>query len=168
MWIESPKTAQNIIDSAKGYGRDFTAQELTNLLEEKNAELKSFYNRAPAAQQAAVQSGAPEAVVKAQRDTIARTLYNFLDLENKGAGPASIQMRYGAIQKLEEAAQSRANAIAREQPVSNAATAVKLGQAAGKLIKLDPAAAVKTWQGSDSLIRRAFANIEPDGVHPQP
>jgi hypothetical protein len=77
-------------------------------------------------------------------------------------------MRYGGIQQLEEAAQARANAIAREQPVSPAATLVKLGQAAGKAIKLDPAAAVKTWQGSDSLIRRAFANIDPDGVHPTP
>jgi hypothetical protein len=168
MWIESPELAQKVLDSVKGYARDFTAPELANVLEQKNGELASFYNRAPGAQAAAVQSGAPEAVVKAQRDAVARILYDFIDPENKGAGPAAIQRRYGAIQELEEAAQARANAIAREKAVSTAASGVKLAQAAGKLIKLDPEAAVRTWQGSDSLIRRAFANIDPDGVHPTP
>jgi hypothetical protein len=168
MWIENPKLAQSIIDSAKGYAADLTADKLARILEEKNGELNAFYNRAQSAQQAAVQSGAPEAVVKAQRDAAAAVLYNFLDPENKGAGPRLIQRRYGAMLELEEAAQARANAIAREQPVSQAGKAVKVAQAAGQAIKLDPEKALHTFAGSDSLIRRALANVDPNGVYPEP
>lgn len=168
MWIENPKMAQSIIDSAKGYATDLTADKLARILEEKNGELNSFYNRAPSAQQAAVQSGAPEAVVKAQRDSAAAVLYDFLDPDNKGAGPRAIQRRYGAMLELEEAAQARANAIAREQPVSKAGKLVKMGEAAGQLMKLDPEKAAHTWAGSDSLIRRALANTDPNGVYPEP
>lgn len=168
MWIENPKLAQSIIDSAKGYAADLTAEKLARILEEKNGELNSFYNRAQSAQQAAVQSGAPEAVVKAQRDSAAAILYDFLDPANKGAGPRLIQRRYGAIQELEEAAQARANAIAREKAVSPAGKVVDIAQGAGQLLKLDPEKAFHTWAGSDSLIRRALANTDADGVYPEP
>ena len=64
---------------------------MRGLLKEKNAELNAFYSRAEGKQQAAVTSGKPEAVVKAQRDALAESLYNALDPTNAGAGPRQIQ-----------------------------------------------------------------------------
>jgi hypothetical protein len=188
MWTENPEMAQKIIDGAKGYSQDYTGQRLAKVLEEKNGELNSFYRRAPGAQQAAVQSGAPEAVVKAQRDAAANTLYNFLDPENKGAGPRNIQTRWGIMDDLEDAAYARRNPILREQAVSPGERAMDIGKAAlsgigktavgakiagpfGALLGAgdtvaDVSAAMRGK--SDALIRRAFANIEPDGVYVQP
>jgi hypothetical protein len=168
MWIENPDLAHKIIGSAKGYGQLFNVADLEKLLIEKNGELDSFYNQAPGTQLAAVQSGAPKAVVKAQRDSIASLLYNALDPENSGAGPREIQRRYGAITELEDAANRRVNAIDREQSVSPAGKMLKISQSAGKAVKLDFEGAVDKLGGSDSLIRRAFANTEPGSPLPKP
>ncbi|HVW86456.1 MAG TPA: hypothetical protein VHB50_17340 [Bryobacteraceae bacterium] len=169
LWREDPQQAQRIVDTARqAYGDPLDVRTLETLLKEKNAELNAFYARAEGKQNAAVQSGSPEAVVKAQRDAIADSLYKLLDPQNEGAGPKEIQERYGAIRALEDAATRRRNSIIAEQSVSPAGKAVKVAQAAGKLAKLDPEAAVDTLGGSDSLIRRAFANTGPARPLPTP
>jgi hypothetical protein len=169
MWLEDPKTAQGLMQSvSKAYSRDFTVDQLRQLLKEKNAELSSFYDKSTGKQNATVTSGAPQAVVKAQRDAIADTLYKALDPRGQGAGPREIQARYGAMKELADAADKRTNAINAEKPVSTAgavtSTAAALADIPGKVLqgKTEEALSGVTapFRGtSDPLIKRAFANV---------
>ena len=113
---EAPSGERLIEQAHQDYG-DFTPQELRDRLTLLNQRLSSFYNRAPGAQSAAL-SDIPEAVLKAQRDAVADTLYRGLDPENEGAGPRLIQSRTGDLIDLRDAALRRNNAIVSEQPVT--------------------------------------------------
>jgi hypothetical protein len=162
---------------SRAYGRDFTVDQLRQLLREKNAELSSFYDKSTGKQQASVTSGAPQAVVKAQRDAIADTLYKALDPQGQGAAPREIQSRYGAMKELADSADKRTNAINAEKPVSPAgaatSTAAAIADIPGKVLqgKTEEALSgvLSPFRGvSDPLIRRAFANVADAPPFPMP
>jgi hypothetical protein len=178
MWLESPDQARSIADQAgRAYSRDFTVDQLRQLLKEKNAELSSFYDKATGKQQASVVSGSPQAVVKAQRDAIADTLYKTLDPQGQGAGPREIQARTGAIKEIANAAEQRRNAAIAEKPVTKAGALGKTGAALvdlpGRILHGESEAGVNNifapWRGTiDPLIAKAFDSIEPGAPYPAP
>lgn len=166
--LEDPKAAASIvsqIDDAYG-GKTFTVDKLRNLLKAKNAELDSFYDKATGKQQASVTSGSPQAVVKAQRDAIADSLYKALDPENDGAGPRLIQQQTGDMMDLRDAALRRRNAAMAEKPTSKAGAVGKMvagvADLPGKLVTGEIEEGLGNLRGSfkgtiDPLIKRAFA-----------
>lgn len=178
MWLEDPKAAQNILATAsKAYSRDFSVDQLRKILKEKNAELSSFYDKSTGKQNSTVTSGAPQAVVKAQRDAIADTLYKALDPQGQGAGPREIQSRYGAMKDLAEAADKRTNAINAEKPVSKlgaaTSTAAAIADIPGKVLHGQTEGALSgllsPFRGvSDPLIKRAFSNVGDARPFPAP
>lgn len=110
--------AQALIDQAKKDYTDFTPRELRARLAMLNQRLASFYGQSPNRQSAAL-ADIPEAVLKAQRDAVADTLYTHLDPENMGAGPRLIQSKTGDLIDLRDAAVRRQNAIVAEQPLTS-------------------------------------------------
>jgi hypothetical protein len=110
-------SAQSLIDRAGVDYSSFTPQELRDRLALLNQRLSSYYNQAPGRQTAAL-ADIPDAVLKAQRDAAADTLYRHLDPENEGAGPRLIQSRTGNLIDLRDAALRRNNAIVAEQPLT--------------------------------------------------
>jgi hypothetical protein len=173
---ENPAQAKSLLDTAtKAYGGDLTTDQLHQLLIEKNALLKSFFDKSPAAQQAAATSGIPEAVVKAQRDAIAKTLYETLDPQNGGDGPREIQARHGAIQEIAAEAEKRNLAIVAEKPVSKGGAFTSrlaaIADVPGKILQGKTEEAIsgvtKPFSGvSDPLIRRAFQGVGPAKPYP--
>lgn len=179
MQREDPASHQAILQQARqAYGgKSVGVDDLRQLLREKNAELNAFYNGSQGRQGAAVTSGAPQAVVKAQRDAIADSLYHALDPENGGAGPREIQKRTGDITNLLDAAEKRRNAIIGEKPVSQLGAVGKVGSA----IMNFPG---RLWHGqsdeafghlmhpidgpSDALIKRTFGSPGEAAPIPQP
>lgn len=110
-------SAQSLIGRAGVDYQDFTPQELRDRLSLLNQRLSSYYHQAPGKQSAAL-ADIPDAVLKAQRDAAADTLYRHLDPENEGAGPRLIQSRTGNLIDLRDAALQRNNAITAEQPLT--------------------------------------------------
>jgi hypothetical protein len=179
MWQENPQAAQAIVDEAQqAYGdKTFNVDQMRQFLKEKNADANAFYSKSTAKQQAAITSGKPEAVVKAQRDAVADSLYKALDPANNGAGPRQIQLETGDMIDVLDAAQRRKNAIIGEQPTS---TAEALGQTLGNVVSLPGRAVLgegggplssfgRAWHGtSEPLIRRAFAAVGPPRPVPLP
>ena len=100
------------------YGGNMTTDQMRTLLAEKNAELKNFYNKSQQGQAATTVAGKYEGVLKAQRDALAKHLYETLDPDNQGAGPREIQQRTGNVTELEGAAQSKRNTAIAEKPVT--------------------------------------------------
>ena len=115
---ERAAVGQKLIDQAwADHGSDFTPAELQDRLELLNKRLRSYYNGSPGQQSAAL-GDVPEAVLKAQRDAVADTLYKALDPENNGEGPRLIQARRSDALDFLEAANKRNNAIVAEQPAT--------------------------------------------------
>lgn len=179
MKMENPGQASAIIyQIRKAYGaKKLSVDQMRQLLKDKNAELDSFYDKSTGKQNSTVTSGAPQAVVKAQRDAIADTLYKALDPENQGAGPRSIQRQTGNMMELSDAATRRKNAIASEKPISKLGV---IGKRATALLDL-PGKALhgnveeglsNLFHGpagtSDPLIRRAFSAVGESKPLPTP
>jgi hypothetical protein len=177
--LENPTTAKRImkeVESAYG-GKTFTVDKYRQFLREKNAELRSFYDQATGKQQASVTSGSPQAVVKAQRDAIAKKFYSTLDPENEGAGPQAIQSQTGDLTEILDAADKRRKASLQEKPVTKIGA---LGKAAAGTAGLP----LKLAEGKfdeglsnitgafggkiDPLIRRALANAGKPEPLPRP
>jgi hypothetical protein len=109
--------AQPLIDRAAQDYSGLGPRELRSRLALINERLSPFYNKS-AAGQSQMLADIPDAVLKAQRDSIASTLYNHLDPENAGAGPRAIQSDTGNLINFRDAAARRGNAIVAEQPLS--------------------------------------------------
>lgn len=177
--LEDPGAALDIVQSANDAygGKNFSVDDMRELLKNKNAELDSFYDKSTGKQNAAIVSGKPIAVVKAQKDAIADALYKALDPQNDGAGPREIQSRTGDIMDIRDAALGRKNAAIAEKPLSMAAgygkTAARIADLPGKIVHGDieggMAAIPQAIRGTtDPLIKRAFANIGPPKPLPAP
>lgn len=179
MRLESPNQAQHLLEQTQAaYGnKTMGVDDLRTLLKEKNAELDSFYDKSAGKQQASVVSGAPQAVVKAQRDAIADALYHALDPENGGAGPREIQKRTGDVIELLDNAMRRRNAIIGEKPVSQMGSlgkfASSIANIPGKIMHGDVGGAIDSAmhpiQGpSDAMIGSAFGSPRPSAPLPLP
>ncbi len=122
--INDPRAAAILDEASRQYNRPLTADELYGLLEEKNAELKSFYSGSKEVQAAAERAGADtlksKPLLEAQARTLRGMLYQMLDPEGQGAGPAEVQGRFGALKAIEEAANARRTDIVSEHHVSPA------------------------------------------------
>ncbi len=129
--LETPDIKTAILKRAQdAYGNGVTRSvaQMRQLLKEKNAALDSFYDRATGKRIASVIDGTSEAIIKAQRDAIADSLYKALDPINEGAGPRELQAMTGHINGLLDNARWQRNAIIAEKPIS------KLG-AIGNVVK---------------------------------
>lgn len=167
---EQPAAAAQIERARLDYGKEFTPQELKARLELLNKRIDSFASQSPGKQSAAL-ADIPEAVLKAQRDATADTLYRGLDPEGQGAGPRLIQRQIGDMIELKNAALRRKNAITAEQPLS------PLDKVAGEIKKI-PKAVLPTRTGlafsdsmqgkSDPLLRKAFNAVGEPNVPPKP
>ncbi len=109
--------AQGLVDRAEMDYRNLGSREMADRLADLNKKLQSYYGKSDAGKSAAL-TDMPEAVLKAQRDAVADTLYRHLDPENEGAGPREIQSRRGDILDLMNDAKRRNNAIVAEQPTT--------------------------------------------------
>ncbi len=157
-----------------------TPNRLKVLIEEKNGELKSFYDKDPsvraAAEQAGAVSGRSQALLEAQAKALRDEYYNLLDPKNNGAGPREIQQRYGNIKALTSEANGARNSIDAE----NAGTRLgKLQDVFTSLLELPGKGATGDLKGSLSnirdiftgksnpLIERAFKNAPESSPLPQ-
>lgn len=153
-----------------------TPNRLKDLLEEKNGELKSFYDRDPAVQSAAQQAGAStgrsQALLEAQAKALRETYYNLLDPANGGAGPREVQSRYGGIKNLTSEANSKRMAVQAETAGSIGEkaqnVALDLLNIPGKAVTGDIAAPFKAIKKvvsgtTDPLVERIFKNA-PDAT----
>ena len=107
-----------LVQRARTDYQNFTPQQLRDRLALLNQRLSPFYNKSSAAQSSAL-ADIPEAVLKAQRDAVAETLYSHLDPAGAGAGPRQIQSQTGNLIDLRDAVARRGNAIQAEQPLTN-------------------------------------------------
>ena len=100
---EQPAGRGLVSRAAQDYG-DFTPEQLRTRLALLNERLSPFYKGSPATQSSAL-ADIPEAVLKAQRDAVADTLYRSIDPEGGGLNPRAIQARTGELIDLRNAAQ---------------------------------------------------------------
>jgi hypothetical protein len=156
--------ANSLIERARNDYGEFSPEALRSRLALLNERLSPFYNKSAAGQSSAL-ADIPDAVVKAQRDAVADTLYRHLDPEHSGAGPRSIQSRTGDLIDLRDAALRRQNAIVAEQsltplgelvdPLKRGARAMLPGKATG--------AGIAYAEGSEGrsipLLRKAFKAV---------
>lgn len=126
MWQEDPAMAQAIVDKTqRAYGgKNLTTDQLETFRKEKTADLKSFYDKNTGNQIASVVGGSPEAVIKAQRDTIADSLYKALDPQGQGAAPRQIQLDRSDMIDVKNAAMRRSNVAIGSKPVSKASAVI--------------------------------------------
>lgn len=167
-----------LVNRARQDYTEFTPQQLRDRLSLLNDRLSSYYSQAPGKQSAAL-ADIPDAVLKAQRDAAADTLYRHLDPENEGAGPRLIQSRTGDLMDLRDAALRRNNAIVAEQPLTPFGKIVDpIKSFAHQLLPGKANAGLAFAEGSEGrslpLLRRAFnatdenAGINSLGTLPQP
>ncbi len=168
-------SADALIERAQqDYGHDFTPQQLRDRLILLNKRYNSFASQAPGKQTAAL-ADIPEAVLKAQRDSAADTLYRHLDPEGEGAGPRLIQSKTGDLIDLKNASLRRQNAVLAEQPLTPFGKfadplkahirAMLPGKATG--------AGIAFAEGSEGrslpMMQRAFKSVnQPPNVLPKP
>lgn len=109
--------AQSLVARADMDYRNLGPREMAARKADLNKKLQSYYGKSDAGKSAAL-TDMPEAVLKAQRDAVAETLYRHLDPENEGAGPREIESRRGDILDFMNDAKRRNNAIVAEQPTT--------------------------------------------------
>lgn len=176
---ENPEMAQSAIQQIKDAyaGKNLTADELLELLGNKNGQLDSFFDKETGKQIAAAQGGTTPAIVKAQRDEIARILYNSLDPEHEGAGPRAIRSRMGHVIDMLDAANKNRVSIIKEKPVSKldaigkgiSAVANIPGKIAHGNVEEGFGKALHFKSGtSDPLIKRSFAQAGESEPIPLP
>lgn len=172
---ESSSAGRLIGQASQDYGTDFTPEQLRDRLSLLNKRMNSFYSQAPGKQSAAL-SDIPEAVLKAQRDAVADSLYKALDPEGQGEGPRLIQSRTGDLIDMKDAALRRKNAIIAEQPLTPLGKVVDPFKALVRNFLPGKAtgAGIAFAEGSEGrslpFLRRAFDSIgdEPSNVLPKP
>lgn len=125
MWQKDPEAARSIVTEAQKTwgGQSFGIGEFRQFLREYNTGLSPFYKKAPSAQAAAEATGTPTAIEKAEGNKVRELLYRYLDPENNGANPRTIQAKTGEIIGIRDAALKRNNSIIAEQPVTPAGAA---------------------------------------------
>jgi len=134
---EDPAGAASIIKQAEdayGNGSTETVDGLRQIIKEKNAELKSFYDQKTGKQTATIIAGKPMAMIEAQIAAARDALYNALDPENGGAGPREIQRRTGEIMNWRDLATNNRNSVTGEKPVTPLAGAGKSAAALAELV----------------------------------
>lgn len=185
--IQDPAAWERLSTRANTYRRDFTVEQLEDMLHTTNAELEAFYDKYPAAKRAAAAKNPETAHLVAEGQAIRDKIYQTLDTMSGGAAPRELKQRYGSLLNLEEEAMRRKNVALRQQPESLSEQIGKW-QAAGKAAKgllrmpVQPGKGlmdvVEAWgnykgsqwlkeqQTSDALIRAAFKNYErmPDAI----
>lgn len=162
--LEDPEAYAALERKAQSYDRPFTLRELKNLHQEGNKRLNGFWNASPDKQAAHLGAGLNPAVEEAKVAAIRDLRYQGLDPENNGAGPREINRRYGAVADLLNASNKRRNAVLGEQPESPFIGLREDILHNTRLIRHG----TELPKNSDGLIRRAMANVEPDGGHPSP
>lgn len=172
---ESP-AAQALIERAqRDYGHEFTPQQLRDRLKLLNERYDAFASQAPGKQSAAL-ADIPDAVLKAQRDAAANTLYRHLDPEGGGESIRPIQNLTGDLMSVRDASLRRNNAIVAEQPLTpfgKFADPIK-GAIRHMIPWRSPAAGLAFAEGSEGrslpMMRRAFKAVgdEPANVLPKP
>lgn len=168
-------SAQSLIARAQQDYGNFTPEELRARLALLNERLSPFYNKSQAAQSSAL-ADIPEAVLKAQRDAVAETLYRHLDPEGGGAGPRLIQSKTGDLIDLLKASQRRNEAIGAEQPLTPLGRIIDplKGAIRGMMPGKATGSGIAFAEGSEGrslpLIKRAFKSVgdEQPNVLPQP
>jgi hypothetical protein len=129
--VPTARRVRILQDAQNRYGGELTAQKLEQMLHEKNGELSPFYSKdegaRAAAHEAGAQNGRSMAVLEGQRNVIARSLYNLLDPEGAGAGPAELQLRYKALRDMYGESWGSRTKIAAEKPVSAASGIGQIG-----------------------------------------
>ena len=159
-----------LVQRAQQDYRDFSPQELRDRLTLLNERMSPFYNKALSRQSSAL-ADIPDAVLKAQRDAAADTLYRGLDPENQGAGPRLIQSRTGNLIDIRDAAQQRNNAILAEQPLTPLGRIVDpLKGFARSMLPGKGGAGIAYAEGSEGrslpLLQRAFKAVpEAEGAN---
>jgi hypothetical protein len=118
-------------------GKQFTVDQMRDILADKNKASSPIYNKSTAAQGTAQVNTTSPAIAQAQGAGARNALYKVLDPENGGVGPAEIQRRTGNLYKLGSAAEDSYGSIRAEkpnsiaggivQPLSNAASALARG-----------------------------------------
>ncbi len=171
---EAGSAASLIQQAHEDYGHDFTPIELRARLTLLNKRIDSFQSQSPNKQSAAL-ADIPEAVLKAQRDAVADTLYKHLDPEGNGLGPRLIQSHTGDLIALRDAALRRQNAILAEQPLTPLGRIVDplKGAIRSMLPGKATGAGIAFAEGSEGrslpMIRRAFSAVgEKPNALPQP
>lgn len=116
---EDPDGSQAFIDAIEdAYGHPIPVAEAYRLLQDKNANLTSHFNKREGAQISANRAGGNEGIVKAQRDAIQKSLYQALDPQNKGAGPKQIQRTLHDLIDFKNTALARKNQAIASRPAS--------------------------------------------------
>lgn len=174
--MKDPVKKQKIIDEIRGQlsQQPLDPNRVSSLLEEKNGELKSFYDRDPAVQAAARAAGADtgrsQALLDAQAKALRKMYNNMLDPENAGEGPKEIQNRYGAIKNVTSEANAKRLSVQAETAGTMGGklldSAADLLNIPGKTVTGDIAEPFKnikqTFRGTtDPIVERIFKNA-PD------
>lgn len=193
MQVEDPQSVAAQQQANDVYRNQFSVQDAEKLLRDTNASLDSYYSKLPRGQYSALKNNPDTASDYAKADAIRQILYGALDEEGNGAVPKDLMQRYGALSKLEMAAQSRKNVAERQQPdnlvqqYSNVVAAMKIMQATGRMLTthdllgagMDVAEAaaakgaaswVKNQNTTNALLRRSLLSHDqlPDPVPAPP
>lgn len=188
--LENPSAIARILKRAALYRRPFTVDETEALLRDTNAKLEGFYARYPTAQRSAVRAMPDVAETVAQAQELRTALYKTLDAPGQGAAARELQQRYGALMDVEHEIERRWNVFKRQQPesLSEQIGAVRAaGQVARGAVKLVTGNAVsaaadfasaaggravskalKEFQTTDTLLRRAMRGVTPSAPVPPP
>jgi hypothetical protein len=157
--------AQGLIDRAQQDYANLSPRELRDRLRLLNDRLSPMYN-ASQQRQSTILADIPDAVLKAQRDAVAETLYRHLDPENMGAGPRQIQQLTGDVIDIRDSALRRQNAITAEQPLTPAGAVADFAKSKIKaaLPFVGHTSGISFAEGSEGrtmpLLRRSFNAVD--------
>lgn len=177
--LENPGEAARIQAIANKYRGPFSVDTVDSLLRNTNAELNSYYGKNPAARSVAAAANPDTAMLDAQAQALRDAFYKHLDAPQQGAAARQLQREYGSLSELEDAMQKRKNIALRQAPDSLSEQLAKwsslgdvlhggtqllagnpfgVGKVLTGLAKVRLAKWLKEQQGTDALIKRAFAN----------
>ena len=177
--LEYPDQVRSILQryqTAYG-GRMFKPSEMRTILGNKNAAAQALYSKAPAAQRIADITGSNPALEEAAAEGARGALYEGIDPDNFGAGPAEIQRRTGEIIKLRNAAEGRRNSVIAEKPLTPLGAVGNVAEGALNALGAPFHGGLKGALGeighpitgpTDALIHRIYANSPEATPLPQP
>lgn len=188
--LENPSAVARVLKRAALYRRPFTVEETESLLRDTNAKLEGFYAKYPTSQRAAVRAMPDVAETVAQATELRTALYKTLDAPGQGAAARELQQRYGALMDVEHEIERRWNVFKRQQPeslseqIGAVRAAGQVARGAVKLIGGNPVSAaadfasaaggravskaLKEFQTTDTLLRRAMRGVAPSAPVPPP
>ena len=177
--LEYPDQVRSILQryqTAYG-GRMFKPSEMRTILGNKNAAAQALHSKAPAAQRIADITGSNPALEEAAAEGARGALYEGIDPDNFGAGPAEIQRRTGEIIKLRNAAEGRRNSVIAEKPLTPLGAVGNVAEGALNALGAPFHGGLKGALGeighpitgpTDALIQRIYANSPEATPLPQP